>query len=161
VRLHVYSPRLSLSTRSLEDLSFCAVPPVQDGWSVPAISTTPNLFAGQLNLRDATEYRTLYRFLGVRFQTYQDLDVSADGFISPEVRHLQDEETAAVCKFSPSPSPIDFLRLVTTFRRLGQTFATSHVGKILSRDLVRAMDFEVIEEIEGDWIIMQWILINL
>ncbi|TVY37088.1 hypothetical protein LSUB1_G005891 [Lachnellula subtilissima] len=148
VRLHMYSPRLSLSNRSLEDLSFCAVPPVQDDWSVPAISTTLNLFAGQLYLRDATEYRTLCRFLGVRFQTYQDLDVSADGFISTEVRHLQDEETAAVCKFSRSP--IDFLRLVTTFRRLGQTFTTSHVGKILSEDLVRAMDFEMIEEIEDN-----------
>ncbi|TVY17756.1 hypothetical protein LARI1_G004515 [Lachnellula arida] len=148
VRLHVYSPRLSLSNRSLEDLSFCAVPPVQDGWSVPAISTTLNLFAGQLYLRDATEYRTLCRFLGVRFQTYQDLDVSADGFISPESRHLQDDETAAICKFAHSP--IDFLRLVTTFRRLGQTFATSHVGKMLSGELVRAMDFEVMGRIEED-----------
>lgn len=149
VRLHVYSPRLSLSNRSLEDLSFCAVPPVADGWSTPAISTTLNLFAGQLYIRDATEYHTLCRFLGVRFQTYEDLDVSADGFISPESRHLQDDETAAICKFAHSP--IDFLRLVTTFRRLGQTFATSHVGKILSGELVRAMDFEVMERIEEDF----------
>ncbi|TVY45523.1 hypothetical protein LOCC1_G005368 [Lachnellula occidentalis] len=148
VCLHVYSPRLSLSNRSLEDLSFCAVPPVQDNWSIPAISTTLNLFAGQLYLRDATEYRTLCRFLGVRFRTYQDLDVNADGFISPEARHLQDDETAAICRFNRSP--IDFLRLVTTFRRLGQTFATSHVGKILSGDLVRAMDFDVMEDTEEE-----------
>ncbi|KAF8859302.1 hypothetical protein BDZ45DRAFT_689400 [Acephala macrosclerotiorum] len=147
VRLHVYSPRLSLSNRSLEDLSFCAVPPVRDGWSVPAISTTLNLFAGQLYLRDAEEYRRLCRFLGVRFQDpYRGVDVSTDGFISPETRHAQDDETAAICKFTRSP--IDFLRLVTTFRRLGQTFASSHMGKVLSGELVRTMDFEVIERVE-------------
>ena len=149
VRLHVYSPRLSLSNRSLEDLSFCAVPPVRDGWSVPAISTALNLFAGQLYLRDAGEYRTLCRFLGVRFQEpYLGVDVSTDGFISPETRHNQDDETAAICKFTSSP--IDFLRLVTTFRRLGQTFASSHMGKVLSGELVRAMDFEVFERVEEE-----------
>lgn len=66
-RLHVNTPRLSLSNRSIEDLSYCAVPPVPDNWSVSAISTTLNLFAGQLYLRDVKEYRTLCRFLGVRF----------------------------------------------------------------------------------------------
>ncbi|KAE9375857.1 hypothetical protein N431DRAFT_556187 [Stipitochalara longipes BDJ] len=149
VRLHVYSPRLSLSNRSLEDLSFCAVPPVPDRWSVPAISTTLNLFAGSLYLRDAGEYRTLCRFLGVRFQDpYLGVDVSTDGFISPETRHNQDDETAAICKFTRSP--IDFLRLVTTFRRLGQTFGNSHMGKILTGELVRARDFEVFERVEED-----------
>ncbi|KAE8440619.1 hypothetical protein EG329_007021 [Mollisiaceae sp. DMI_Dod_QoI] len=147
VRLHIYSPRLSLSHRSLEDLSFCAVPSVKEGWFVPEISTALNLFAGQLYLRDAEEYRNLCRFLGVRFQDpYRGVDVSTDGFISPETRHLQDDETAAICKFARSP--IDFLRLVTTFRRLGQTFASSHMGKVLRGELVRALDFEVIERVE-------------
>jgi hypothetical protein len=40
---------------------------------------------------------------------------------------------------------------VTTFRRLGQTFASSHIDKIFSRELVRAMDFEMFERAEeGD-----------
>jgi len=147
VRLHVYSPRLSLSNRSLEDLSFCAMPPVPDSWFVPAISTALNLFAGQLYLRDAEEYHTLCRFLGVRFQySYLGVDVSTDGFISPETRHAQDDETAAICKFTRSP--IDFLRLVTTFRRLGQTFANSHMGKILRGELVSATDSELFERVE-------------
>lgn len=146
MRLHVYSPRLSLTNRSLEDLSFCAVPPVPDDWSLPAISTSVNLFAGQLYLRDVEKYRTLCRFLGVRFQhSYAGVDISTDGFISPETRHLQDDETAAICKFTESP--IDFLRLVTTFRRLGQTFASSHMGKVLSGELVRLMDFEVTQRV--------------
>jgi len=149
VRLHMYSPRLSLSNRSLEDLAFCAVPPVPARWSVPAISTTLNLFAGQLYLRNAGEYRTLCRFLGVRFQDpYLNVEVGTDGFITPETREHQDDETAAMCKFNSSP--IDFLRLVTTFRRLGQTFSTSHMGKVLRGELVRARDFEVFERVEDD-----------
>lgn len=149
VRLHVYSPRLSLSNRSLEDLSFCAVPPVQENWTVPAISTALNLFAGQLYLRDVREYRTLARFLGIHFtEACEDVVISTDGFISPETRHNQDDETAAICKFNQSP--IDFLRLVTSFRRLGQTFKNSHMGKILGGELVKPMDFEVIERIEED-----------
>ena len=149
VRLHVYSPRLSLSNRSLEGLDFCAVPPVPAQWSVPSISTTLNLFAGQLYLRNAGEYRTLCRFLGVRFQDpYHGVEVGTDGFITPETREHQDDEMATNCKFASSP--IDFLRQVTTFRRLGQTFSTSHMGKVLSGELVRARDFEVFERVEED-----------
>jgi len=149
VRLHVYTPRLSLSNRSLEDLSFCAVPPVPGNWRVPAISTALNLFAGQLYLRDVREYRKLSRFLGIRFtDPCEDVVISTDGFISPETRQYQDDETAAICKFKQSP--IDFLRLVTSFRRLGQTFTNSHMGKILGGELVKPMDFEVVESIEED-----------
>lgn len=147
VRLHIYSPRLSLSNRALEKLSFCSVPAVPSDWAMPTISTALNLFAGQLYLRDAREYRKLCRFLGVRFQEPREgVDIGTDGFISPETRYIQDEATANICKFSHSP--IDFLRLVTTFRRLGQTFSNSHMGKVLSGELVRAIDFEVVEKIE-------------
>lgn len=155
VRLHVYSPRLSLSNRTLEDLSFCAVPPVRDDWTCPEISTTLNLFSGQLYLRSQDEYHRLCRFLGIRFEyPYRGVEVSTDGFISPETRVLQDDETAATCKFLQSP--IDFLRLVTTFRRLGQTYTNSHMGKILSGELILSMDFDEDRdirervEVEGD-----------
>lgn len=124
LRLHVYTPRLSLANKTLEDLTFCSVPPIESG-RVPEISTALNLFSGQLYLRDVAEYRKLCRFLGVLFQNpYHGVLVSADGFISPETRNDQDDETAAICNFVRSP--IDFLRLVTTFRRMGQTFASSH-----------------------------------
>ncbi|KAH7346369.1 hypothetical protein BKA65DRAFT_537048 [Rhexocercosporidium sp. MPI-PUGE-AT-0058] len=156
VRLHVYSPRLSLSNRTLEDLSFCAVPPVPDAWTCPDISTVLNLFAGQLYLRSEVEYHRLCQFLGIRFKyPYRGVEVNTDGFISPETRILQDEETAATCMFAQSP--IDFLRLVTAFRRLGQTFTNSHMGKILSGELLWSMDFdkdsgvlERVEEVDGD-----------
>ncbi|KAK0121150.1 hypothetical protein ONS96_011329 [Cadophora gregata f. sp. sojae] len=151
VRLHVYTPRLSLSNRSLECLSFCATPPVRGDWTVPAISTVLNLFARQLYLRDEDEYQRLCRFLGLRFEyPYRGVEISADGFISPETRILQDSETAIICKFAQSP--VDFLRLVTSFRRLGQTFTNSHMGKILSGELVMSTQFDtdsgMIERVE-------------
>ncbi|CAG8984161.1 hypothetical protein HYALB_00008163 [Hymenoscyphus albidus] len=91
VRLDVYTPRLSLSNRSLECLSFCSIPPVPAHWTIPEISTHLNLFSGQLYLRDETEYRTLCRFLGLRFKhPYQGVEVGGDGFISPGSRRLQD-----------------------------------------------------------------------
>ncbi|KAI9055047.1 hypothetical protein LZ554_000013 [Drepanopeziza brunnea f. sp. 'monogermtubi'] len=141
VRLHTYSARLSLANKSIEDLSYCSVPPVGDDWLIPAISTTLNLFAGQLYLRDAAEYHKLCRFLGVRFkQPYKGVKVFSDGWISPESRVNQDDATAQICKFNSSP--IDFLRLIISFRRLGQTFSTSHMGKIVSGELLMTMDFE-------------------
>ncbi|KAL2069540.1 hypothetical protein VTL71DRAFT_14219 [Oculimacula yallundae] len=141
VRLHVYTPRLSLSNRTLEDLTYCAVPPVEHDWSYPAISTTLNLFAGQLYLRSEDEYHRLCRFLGIRFvYPFRGVQVATDGFISPETRALQDDETADTCNFIQSP--IDFLRMVTAFRRLGQTFTNSHMGKILSGEIVMSMEFD-------------------
>jgi hypothetical protein len=84
VRLHVYSARLSLSSRSLEDLSFCAVPPVRENSITPAISTVLNLFVGQRYLGDVAEYRTLSRFLAILFQEpSQGVEVGADGWIIP------------------------------------------------------------------------------
>lgn len=50
VRLHVYSPRLSLSNRSLETLEYCAVPPVRNDWDIPAIATALNLVSNILHV---------------------------------------------------------------------------------------------------------------
>ncbi|CAG8959752.1 hypothetical protein HYFRA_00001658 [Hymenoscyphus fraxineus] len=174
VRLHVYTARLSLSNRSLESLSFCAVPPVPGNWIIPKISTQLNLFAGQLYLRDEAEYQTLCRFLGLRFKhPYQGVEVGADGFIAPESRQNQDAETAAVCKFERSP--IDFLRLVTGFRRLGQSFTNSHMGRIFSGELVWKAEFERVAmrnikvdnddgdamDLDGDTIIVDSVVVKM
>jgi hypothetical protein len=37
VILHVYSPRLNVSARTLEDLSFCAIPAIPESWLAPHI----------------------------------------------------------------------------------------------------------------------------
>ncbi|XMA17316.1 hypothetical protein WAI453_010107 [Rhynchosporium graminicola] len=77
----------------------------------------------------------------IRFDyTFRGVQISTDGFISPETRAQQDDEMHALCIFTQSPN--DFLRLVTGFRRLGQPYTNSHMGKILSGELVLSMEFE-------------------
>ncbi len=142
VRLHVYSPRLSLSNRSLEDLSFCAVPPVPESWSVPTISTTLNLFSGQLYIRDAEDYISLCRFLGVRFQDpNRGVEVGTDGFIIPRTRHMQDDEIAAICKFTSKPlTPYNY------HPQIGTDFYELIHGQGSQWELVKAIDFVGCEE---------------
>ncbi len=80
VTLHVYTPRLSLANPTLEDLSFCAVPPLPIDWVAPPVGTQINLFAGQLYLRNYEEYLGLCRFLGLCFRAPGDnIMVAVDG----------------------------------------------------------------------------------
>lgn len=80
VTLHVYSPRLSFASYSLEDLAFCAIPPVPKTWIAPALAPQINLFAGQLYLKDIWDYVALCRFLGLCYKSpTDDVSVSIDG----------------------------------------------------------------------------------
>lgn len=91
VTLHIYAPRLNDSHRSLDDLSYCAIPPVSRSWSPPKLSTQINLFAGQLYLRNFEEYHNLCRFLGLSNQPPDDqIRVACDGFVNPLDRVLLD-----------------------------------------------------------------------
>ncbi|EKD16904.1 hypothetical protein MBM_05373 [Drepanopeziza brunnea f. sp. 'multigermtubi' MB_m1] len=74
------------------------------------------------------------------FRMSQGVNVSSDGWVSPESRVKQDDAAAQICKFNSSP--IDFLRLIISFRRLDQTFSISHMGKIVNGELLMTMDFE-------------------
>jgi hypothetical protein len=91
VSLHIYAPRLSISHQNLDDLSYCAIPPVSRSWSPPKISTQINLFAGQLYLRDFEEYLSLCRFLGLSNQPPDDrVRIGCDGFVDPADHALLD-----------------------------------------------------------------------
>jgi len=82
VTLHIYTPRLSLSNRSLEDLAFCAIPAVSKLWVAPSLAPQINLFAGQLYLRDAWEYFALCRFLGLSYKPPPEgVTVAVDGYV--------------------------------------------------------------------------------
>ena len=60
VALHIYSPRPSVSMRTLEDLSFSAVSVVPESLLDPDIIRHLNLFAGQLYIQDIVrDFRTL------------------------------------------------------------------------------------------------------
>jgi hypothetical protein len=136
VILHVYAPRLSSSMRILEDLSFCAVPPVPRAWVIPPVVMQLNLFAGQLYLRSYEDYVSLCDFLGLcsRAPDKDAQAVACDGFISAASRGGFSPTMAETCSFTKSP--VTFLRIVTALRRKGQSYATSHIGMILYGELV-------------------------
>lgn len=135
VTLHVYSPRVSKSVRTLEDLSFCAIPATQEGVpNCPAIRQL-NIFAGQLYLRSYDEYLAVCRLLGLCFgPPPEEIQVACDGFISPICRPEFDELMAEQCPFKISP--IEFLRKLIAMRRKGQNSQKSHIGRIMRGELL-------------------------
>ncbi len=140
VTLHVYSPRVSMSVRTLDDLSFCAIPAVPKCWAQPPFVMQLNLFAGQLYLRNYEEYISVCRFLGLCFRPpYESIEVACDGFISPTSRSEFDAIMERVCPFSVSP--VGFLRMLIALRRKGQNFQKSHFGRILHGDLLTREQF--------------------
>ncbi|KAL3419433.1 hypothetical protein PVAG01_09655 [Phlyctema vagabunda] len=141
VILHVYSPRLSLSVRSLDDLSFCAIPPIPKSWSIPLITRQLNLFAGQLYVQSYEEYVSLCGFLGLCSSLpTDDMEVKSDGFISPASRARSDSILVQDSPFQTSPVP--FVNALTTIRRKGQSITVSHMGKILNGELITADEFQ-------------------
>ncbi|PQE07113.1 p-loop containing nucleoside triphosphate hydrolase protein [Rutstroemia sp. NJR-2017a BVV2] len=140
VTLHTYSPRSSVSMRTLEDLSFCAIPAAHGPLPDPNIIRHLNLFAGQLYIRDFGEYTILCQFLGLCSQPPDDsIQVACDGFIYPASRANSESIMLRACSFTASP--VQFLRMVIAFRRKGQSFASSHFGKILNGQLVGKNEF--------------------
>lgn len=138
VTLHVYSPRLSLSSRTLEDLSFCALPPL-GLWRAPgSVLTQLNLFSGQLYLRNFSEYKALCEFLGLCSDPPDDnTNVSPDGFISPAANGGMSRTSSKFTK-----SPVGFVRQLVAIRCKGQAYSSSHMGKMLNGELLRPDDFK-------------------
>jgi hypothetical protein len=140
VTLHTYSPRPSVSVRTLEDLSFCTVPAVPRFLPNPDIIRHLNLFAGQLYIQDFREYTILCEFLGLCSQAPDDsVQVASDGFISPTSRANSGGTMARACPFTASP--VAFLRMIMALRRKGQSFASSHFGRILNGELIVRNEF--------------------
>ena len=104
--------------RTLENLSFCAIPAVPRCWANPPFAMLLNLFTGQLYLRTYKEYLSVYRFLGLGFRPpYEQSQVACDGFISPTNRLGFDALIESVCPFTISP--VEFLRILMALRRKG------------------------------------------
>jgi hypothetical protein len=140
VTLHVYSPRLSMSVRTLEGLSFCTVPAVPESLPSPDIIRHLNLFAGQLYVQAFEEYILLCEFLGLCSYPPDDhVQVACDGFISPASRANSEAIIIRACPFTASP--VAFLRMLMALRRKGQSFASSHFGKILNGELIAREHF--------------------
>ncbi len=135
ITLHVYSPRVSMSVRTLEDLSFCAIPAVPKCRPHPPFVMQLNLFAGQLYLRSYEEYLSVCRFLGLCFRPpCEQIQVGCDGFVSPTGRPEFDAIMETECPFTTSP--VGFLRMLMALRRKRQNFQKSHFGRILHGELL-------------------------
>jgi hypothetical protein len=140
VTLHVYSPRVNQSMRTLEDLSFCAIPPVREDWKLGPLTLPLNLFAGQLYLQTYDEYLAACRFLGLCFRAPEGPSQAlTDGFVVPAHRQAYDEAMKRECRFEASP--VEFLRRLMTMRRKGQSFHRSHIGRILMQELLAEHHF--------------------
>ena len=138
--LHVYSPRVSVSVRTLEDLSFCTIPALPRCRPIPHVTMLLNLFAGQLYLKSHEEYLSVCRFLGLAFRLpYEQTEVACDGFISPASRPRFDAVMEQECPFRTSP--VGFLRILMALRRKEQSFQKSHLGRILQGELLAREEF--------------------
>jgi len=130
-----------MSARTLDDLSFCAIPVVPKYSLNPPFAMLLNLFAGQLYLRSYEEYLSVCRFLGLGFRpSYEQIQVACDGFISPTSRSEFDAVMERDCPFTISP--VEFVRILIALRRKGQSFQKSHLGRILHGELLAREDFQ-------------------
>jgi len=143
VHLHMYSPRVTLSTPTYEALDFCPIPPLAHRWK-PDINLVDqlNIFAGQLYFRNHNAYKRVCGFLGL----YVDepsaevrAAIQSDGFVNkPNRKILEIKQDSPFIK-----SPIPFLRALVGFRRKGQSTMASHVGHVLHGRLLREEDMEM------------------
>ncbi|KAG6830941.1 hypothetical protein H0H92_013869 [Tricholoma furcatifolium] len=140
VHLHIYSPRVNMNMKSMEDLKMFSIPPVpasSDALAfVPNLMLELNLWAGQLYLKDFDTYQQLCRTLGLVGDEAGALTCDSDGFVKPEDRtgSMKDE-----CKMVVSPVP--FLKELFSFRRKGIGFASTHMGKLLAGRPLDPKDF--------------------
>ncbi|KAF7865854.1 hypothetical protein EAF04_006019 [Stromatinia cepivora] len=141
VTLSIYSPRLSLSLRSFENLDVHTIPPLPSSWTIPPSIMELNLFAGQLYLRSYDEYIRLCQFLGLcHYPPQDDVEIACDNFVSVSSRAAFDPVMKEVCPFVKSP--VGFLQKVFALRRRGQSFEDTHMGRILNGELLTRKDFD-------------------
>ena len=140
VHLHMYTPRITKSMKSCDDLALYNIPTVPAGWTPPSrLMDQLNVFAGQLYLEDYETYIRLCRFFCVYARDLEgkDVEVGCDGFITPNnrPRHLWSADTFQT-------SPLESVRTLIGLRRKGMHFAQTDMGKLLDGRLLSEDDFE-------------------
>ncbi|KAI3619232.1 hypothetical protein WG66_012914, partial [Moniliophthora roreri] len=108
VNLHIYTPRTTQFMKSIDDLKLYCIPSLPSSWKGPS--------------------QTILDLLNLAAEDQKEVDmyVQSDGFIGPESRVGR---VKGACLFYKSPLP--YLKVLTGFRRKGQTYAPTHLGKIL------------------------------
>ncbi|KAK0208021.1 hypothetical protein DFS33DRAFT_1253440 [Desarmillaria ectypa] len=131
VRLHVYAPHVTSTTKPFDDLPFhyfprtlAAEPFIVDH----TLTTQLNIFSGQLYLTDYAAYRALCLFLGLHLPgETDDPPYQSDGFVLQ--RHRSRGGRVDLSPFASSLVP--FLKDLVALRRKGNAYLSTHVGKLL------------------------------
>jgi len=143
VHLHMYSPRVTLSTPTYESLQFCTIPPLPHLWQpdLPLVDQL-NIFSGQLYFRDYKAYKRVCGFLGLYLDeptAEMTTMLQCDGFVKKSHRQV-----LGMNQDSPfERSPVPFLRALVGFRRKGQSSMASHMGHALHGRLLKEEDMEM------------------
>lgn len=142
VRLHVYSAKVSKTMTYFSDLCFYTVSSCKEDY-IPSLLLTAqlDLFAGCLFFENFAEYKTACGFLGILVDKQLDdglgVDMGSDGFAGIHVRRALNWRV-------PSPfdrSPILFLKALTGIRRKGSAYASTHLGHLVSGNLLTEGNF--------------------
>ncbi len=141
VTLHMYTPRVSMSMPSFNQLDYYCVP-AMNVHQLPNVKSKVllSLFAGQLYISNLAEYIRLCQFLGIvdgiRILDDEHLEVAADGFVSASCRSVNGWATDF------QESPISFVKELVRMRRKGLDFGHTHLGRIVNGKTLRAADFQ-------------------
>jgi len=126
VRLHVYTPRVTLSMRSFSDLRFHSIPDLPaETWTAPAhVRTMLNLFSGQLYFDSKEEYESLCTLLALS-RAHPGARCQLDGFVLPVHRTGSSDSPFAESKIS-------ILKTLIGLRRKGTSYSRTHLGQMLN-----------------------------
>jgi hypothetical protein len=141
VRLHLYSPRVTKSMRSVDNLELYTISGARRPFEhSPDLVRDLNLFAGQLYLKNLACYQDLCAFLGlapgIQGQRPPGLQVGCDGFLGPDAQKLVGIHSPFVT------SPLEFLKVFVGIRRKGQDHTATHLGKVISAKTLREEVFQ-------------------
>ncbi|OKL56628.1 hypothetical protein UA08_08214 [Talaromyces atroroseus] len=126
VTIHLYGPRFNLGAPALDRLDLYNVSNLRsDSTSIPpTLVIQLNLFAGQLYFSSFGEYVRVCEFLGVAWESREDLIVDADGFIRKSNNGRKNTSTF-------QHSPIKFLKvMISKIRKNGEDIEKTHIGKL-------------------------------
>ncbi|KAJ7483151.1 hypothetical protein FB451DRAFT_1084291 [Mycena latifolia] len=141
-RLHLYSPRVARTTSSFENLDVLIVPkPLTDPPGRTCIHEL-NLFAGQLILTDKASMKQVCVILGLYLDALppQIAPGVVDGTGFVEERAARTTLALGACSFVSNPLP--FMRELFGWRRKGQGFGLTHMGKILNGNKLEDSEFD-------------------
>lgn len=138
VRLHQYTPRMTLAAPSIDHLRLFTVPrlPAAANWGLSDSTVIQlDLFAGQMWLNSYQQYEGLCCFLGLaHYLAQKDGRMGADGFEGRTVRNPD-------CDFRESP--VAFLQgVMSMIRADSQDISKTDLGRVLRGDVLRPEDFE-------------------